>query len=79
MSFRAPTFKALLESFNQSVTSSTQADADEIFAQDWEDQGFQASYSRLAASEAPRRDPVEWANSDARIYLAQQIAVSVWF
>lgn len=73
---RSPTFKGLLELFRQPETHNTQADADEIFVQDWEDQGFQASYSRLAASEPVKSDPVAWAGPDARLYLARQIAVS---
>jgi hypothetical protein len=57
------------------VSTGGQAEEEEIFAQDWEDTGFQASFSVLAASAAPVRDAAApFAGADARVFLSQQLA-----
>lgn len=59
---------------SESVVAPTAGEADEIFAQDWEEQGFQTSFSVLGASAAPTLDPAAFAGADTRAYVAAQLA-----
>ncbi|GAA6039444.1 hypothetical protein JCM8097_009549 [Rhodosporidiobolus ruineniae] len=51
------------------------ADGEDVTIVDLEDQGYQASFSRLGASEKPRADPVAYVE-DVKVYLAQGLQVA---
>lgn len=71
--FRTPTLEALLKLFNSPMPlakNTSAADADEVDVVDPEDVGYQASYSKLGASEKPRADPVAYVQ-DPQAHLAK--------
>ncbi|BGP55866.1 hypothetical protein JCM8202_002291 [Rhodotorula sphaerocarpa] len=68
-----PTLEALLKLFNSPMPlakNTSAADADEVDVVDPEDVGYQASYSKLGASEKPRADPVAYVQ-DPQAHLAK--------
>ncbi|KAM0752941.1 putative importin-alpha export receptor [Meredithblackwellia eburnea MCA 4105] len=70
-----PTMLALLKLFLLPFTlqkNTSAGDADEINVADADDTGYQASFSKLGASERVRPDPVAHVQ-DARAYLAQNL------
>lgn len=70
---RTPTLEALLKLFNSPLPlakNTSAADADEVDFIDPEDVGYQASFSKLGASEKPREDPVGYVQ-DPRAHLAK--------
>jgi hypothetical protein len=70
---RPPTFEALLKLFllNQDLSNKGPEDINEL---DFEDAGFQSSFSKLGASEAAiRRDPVADV-ADEKLFLSKEIA-----
>ncbi len=70
---RTPTLEALLKLFNSPLPlakNTSAADADEVDFVDPEDVGYQASFSKLGASEKPREDPVGYVQ-DPRAHLAK--------
>lgn len=73
VSHRTPTLEALLKLFNSPLPlakNTSAADADEVDFIDPEDVGYQASFSKLGASEKPREDPVGYVQ-DPRAHLAK--------
>ena len=73
VSHRTPTLEALLKLFNSPLPlakNTSAADADEVDFVDPEDVGYQASFSKLGASEKPREDPVGCVQ-DPRAHLAK--------
>ncbi|SCZ88440.1 BZ3500_MvSof-1268-A1-R1_Chr2-1g04412 [Microbotryum saponariae] len=71
----SPTLEALLKLFLLPATLSknVSADADEIEVADLEETGYQASFSKLGASERVRPDPVAHV-ADPRAHLARQLS-----
>ncbi|MBZ6398064.1 MAG: hypothetical protein LBF18_23950, partial [Pantoea sp.] len=70
---RTPTLEALLKLFNSPLPlakNTSAADADEVDFIDPEDVGYQASFSKLGASEKPHEDPVGYVQ-DPRAHLAK--------
>ncbi|PWN49609.1 Cse1-domain-containing protein [Violaceomyces palustris] len=70
------TLEALLRLFllPQALSKGSQADEDDLALADLEEQGFQASYSKLAASETKKADPASFAGPDVREYFSHQLA-----
>ncbi|CEH16542.1 Nuclear export receptor CSE1/CAS (importin beta superfamily) [Ceraceosorus bombacis] len=59
-----------------STGDSSSAAAEEIFAQDWEETGFQASFSVIVSSAPPNRDWTSFANAEPVEYLSRGIAIA---
>jgi exportin-2 (importin alpha re-exporter) len=74
--FRRPaTFETFLKLLllPRALTKAGEADDEEITVVDLEESGYQASFSKLGASEPLRRDPVPQVN-DPGVFMAQQLA-----
>ena len=75
--YRPSIFKALLPAILQpSEAVDRTNEEDDIYALDWEEQGFQASFSQLAASQSARSDPAAFAGNDVKGYLMRQVAAA---
>lgn len=74
----SPIWPALLEAelklFLLPSTMATSENVDELEFADAEDQGFQTSYSKLAASESTRVDPAAFVGPDVRKWFSSQLA-----
>lgn len=75
---RPSVFKALISAILQpsEAIDRTKDGEDDIYALDWEEQGFQASFSQLAASQSARTDPAAFAGNDVKGYLMRQVAAA---
>ena len=72
---RPATFETFLKLLllPRALTKAGEADDEEITVVDLEESGYQASFSKLGASEPIRRDPVPQVN-DPGVFMAQQLA-----
>jgi exportin-2 (importin alpha re-exporter) len=75
LTFRSPTFLALLDLFTlpQDITYTGGNAADDLLELDPEEAGFQSSFSKLGASEKSVHNPVAQVG-DAKVYASREIS-----